>query len=73
MTKDEERARRVHVLLYSTDDRADLCERIVSLEDLASDLLDRLRTASAVTEMGWTDAGLENRARDLGFGVTHDA
>ena len=38
MTKDEERAKRVHDLLYSTDDRADLCERIVSLEDAVEDM-----------------------------------
>lgn len=34
MTHDE----RVHELLYSTEDRAELCERMVKLEELVRDM-----------------------------------
>ena len=35
---DEERKKRIHDITYSTDDREELAERIVALEELCADM-----------------------------------
>lgn len=62
----DDQRRRVHACTYSTDDREEVCERVVLLQDLCADLLGRLEAADAATDMGWLDARMAERARELG-------
>lgn len=75
----EERARRVHGIVYSCDGREELAERIVALEELAFDCLATIcGWTMALNERGGHDKlcattvpgreffGLQSRARDLG-------
>ena len=45
---DEQKAKRIHDILYSTDDRAELAERIVELEDKYERLIVRERLIAEI-------------------------
>lgn len=73
----EQRTRRIHEITYSTDDRAELAERIVALEELAITeykLLDRAywQPAGFLTHGGIKSSGMAEvyeTMRNLGIKV----
>lgn len=63
---DEERKDRIHEILYSTDSREELAERIVKLEELAEDACKVLRNRYKK----WFDGTVfAERMRELGIEV----
>lgn len=66
----DEQRQRVHDLLYSCDDRAELCEKVVLLEELAVDMWREI--AFAYMEQVTTDETLRefsSRMTQLGIEV----
>lgn len=68
---DEQRAERVHAILYSTEDREDIAERIVALEDDNAKLREMLqRTWDAFHDATAHEfVTVKNELRELGVEV----
>lgn len=63
----DEQRRRIHDITYSTDDREELAERIVALEELCADWYElAVGGADSLTDWNHAQADLESRMDELG-------